>query len=161
MITRLLLMLAIAVVAKDGPTKLESPNYISPKLREALAKRMENHGRSAMRLTIGVVLLAYRDVAEVALELADATGLAKPRPGEEGTLNAALPPPFFVFQDQLRARASELARVAGQRNNSELSKSFARLTETCMACHAVYLHGLGAEEEWWPLGKGLRETTPK
>ncbi|MCC6807484.1 MAG: cytochrome c [Deltaproteobacteria bacterium] len=150
MITRILLMLALGSVVQDGPKKLPLPGYISPQLRKVLDKRMEHHGRGAIGLSIAVVLLAHDDVAELALGLAEQPGLARPRLGEEGTLNATLPAQFFSFQDQLRERAKELAAAAKQKNNAKMHAALGRVTETCMTCHAVYLNGPGSEEKWWP-----------
>lgn len=146
----MVLALALCFTSVDIPKKLPAPGYISPTLRALLDKRMEQHGRFAIRLTIGVVLLSYDEVGEVALQMSEEAGLAKPRLGEIGTLNATLPPLFFLFQEQLRTRAAALSRVAGERNNAKLNTAFHRLTETCMACHAVYLNGPGSHEEWWP-----------
>ena len=152
-----MLRIAAIVFALTSPTpeaskKLVLPGYISPVLRTLLAKQMEHHGEAAQRLTMGVVLLSYDDVAEVALDMSERPGLARPRQGEQATINVALPKVFFVFQDQLRARAKDLALGAKERNNAKLNKAFQRVTETCMACHAAYLNGPGSTEDWWPVG---------
>lgn len=152
MIARLLLVLAFSGIGPEAPKKgLQPPGYISAKLRRVLQKRMEHHGRAAMGLTIAVVLLAHDDVSELALQIADEPGLARPRDGEADTLNSALPAPFFEFQDQLRLRARELSTAAASRNNGKMNVAFGKLTATCMGCHSAYLNGPGAKEEWWPL----------
>lgn len=146
-----------AAKAPAKPKKLESPPYISPTARRVLDERMERHGMAAMRLTVSVILLAYNETREVAEGMASEPGLARPRPGEEGTLNAALPAPFFDFQDQLRARAQELALAAKEKNDAKVGAAMGRLTQTCISCHAAYLKGGGSEEAERKFEKGLDE----
>lgn len=145
MITRILLALAFSAAA---PKKtLPTPGYISPELRKVLDKRMESHGRAAMGLSIAVILLEHDEVAELALQIADAPGLA--RTNDKDTLNATLPPAFFKLQDRLRERARELAKVAGTKDNQKMHAAYARVTETCMSCHTVFLKGPGSEADPW------------
>jgi hypothetical protein len=128
MIPRLLLAVLLAGLGPDSPKKLEPPGYIPAKLRRVLQKRMEHHGSAAMGLTVAVVLLSHDDVAELALQIAEEPGMARPREGETDTLNSALPAKFFEFQDQLRFRARELSTAAASRNNGKMNAAFAKVT---------------------------------
>ena len=147
---KLLIVCGLIGAAPEAKKKLPPPGYLSPQLRKVLDKRMEHHGTAAMGLTVSVVLLAHDDVAELALKIADAPGLSRMREGQEDTLNALLPQRFFMFQDQLKRRARDLADVAAKRDNEKIHAAFSRLTQTCMGCHAVYLNGPGSDLPVWP-----------
>ena len=105
-----------------------------------LRPRMVRHGDDVTDLMWAVLLLdraqthalAERVVAEP--RLARAHGLH-----ELDTVNAALPPGFFVLQDELVTRAKAVAAASRQADDRVLSKAFGQLMETCVACHAAYL----------------------
>jgi hypothetical protein len=78
---------------------------------------MEPHSRNAVRLTLGVVRLSYDKMGEVPLRMSEEVGLAKPRRGEVGTINAT----------QLRTRAAALSCIV-----REVRLSFeARISRRC------------------------------
>jgi Cytochrome C' len=129
--------------ALSNTKKLKKPDYIPSSARAILDERMERHAEAAMRLSMSVVLLEYGDTWEVAQSIVDEPGIARPRTGDIDTINALLPPRFFEFQDQLKARAKELAEAAMQRNDTKLGAAYGKLTATCVACHSVYLNGAG------------------
>lgn len=147
----LFVLLSLIAAAPKAPPrhKLRPPGYISSQLRELIDKRMEHHGESALALTMGVLLLEYDAVGSVAEQLAERPGFARPRPGADDVISNALPPRFFDFQDQLRARARALAKAAAARDTAKISAAYNKLTATCVACHASYLNGPGSEEGLW------------
>jgi len=134
-----LILLALFATGKEAKKRLRSPNYISPAMRVILDNRMQHHGEAAMRLSMSVVLLDYADAWKAAQGISEQATLARPRPSEADTLNAALPPLFFDLQDELRVHADELQKAAEQRDPKKLGAAYGRLTSTCVACHAVYL----------------------
>lgn len=143
MALHLWLIFCLSTVTKSKPDarKLRAPDGLSVQARAMLAQKMESHGLGLMRLVADVVLLSYADVETAAHEIADQPGLARPRPDAPDTLNDQLPTRFFDLQDQLRTRASVLADAAKRQNDADMSAAFARVTETCVACHSAYLKG--------------------
>lgn len=126
---------------KDPPRMtLAEPAYLPPLARTVLRKRMERHGRDMPHLLLSVVLL-QRDVAK---SLADAIAaeprFSRPLPGDDEDLNRALPEKFFVLQEELRQRAKAVSEAAGKSDDKALGAAFARMTETCVACHSTYLN---------------------
>jgi hypothetical protein len=136
-----MVLLAAQPPATGAKKKLSSPRYISPAARMLLDQRMERHGEAAMRLAISVVLLEYEESGQVAKMLSEEATLARPKAGELDTLNAQLPARFFELQEELRARAGELADAAAKRNDAAMATAYGKLTSACVSCHSVYLNG--------------------
>jgi len=118
---------------------LGRPDYLSDLARQILRRRMERHGRDMLHLMTGVVLLRREVVQTIAQELAREPRITRPLPDARDELNSALPEKFFVLQDELRDRAKALEESAKGKNDKELADAFARLTQTCVACHSAFL----------------------
>jgi hypothetical protein len=125
---------------KKGDDGLAKPDYLSELARQMLRRRMERHGRDMTTLMTGVVLLKREVVQSLASNLAGEPRITRPLPDSRDDLNSALPERFFVLQDELRDRARQLADTARSGKDKELGESFARLTQTCVACHSTYLN---------------------
>jgi hypothetical protein len=109
-------------------------------LRETLTATMGRHGEELTFLLESVVFLRYDETEALARLLADEPKLGRPAAGDVESLNALLPDAFFVHQDQLSQRAKALAAAAKAKDDGSLVKAFGSLTETCVGCHAAYLH---------------------
>lgn len=107
-------------------------------VREMLTLRMQRHGEEMSDLLLCVVMLEYETTARLAAKLAEEPKLGRPAAAERGTLNAILPPAFFVQQDALAESARALSRAARERDDQQLVISFSNLTKSCVGCHSVY-----------------------
>ena len=137
----MMLCVSLLAFAKDLPrARLKDPDYLPPLARQLLRSRMERHGEDMIRLVIAVTLLQKDSAKSLATDIANEPKLTQPIAGGEGDLNAALPQQFFRLQDELRSRASSVADAATKPDNAALAQALGRLTETCVACHSVYLH---------------------
>lgn len=121
-----------------GP-EMAAPERIPPAARAVIASKMRRHAEQLPVLLMAVVVLDYSGVAKAAGEMFDEPALARPVTGDE--LNGLLPERFFQLQDDLRARVREVVAAAAQRDQSRLSSTFGGLTQSCLACHALYLTG--------------------
>lgn len=128
--------------AAPAPVKREltPPAYLPEIAREYLHRRMERHGRDMQELMFSVVLLTREVARDTATRIATEPRIAKPEQSDEDSLNRALPPRFFVLQDELRDRAKKVAAAANAGSDQQLGAAYAKLTETCIACHSVYLN---------------------
>lgn len=131
-------------VAEDA---LGRPDYLSDLARQILRRRMERHGRDMLHLMTGVVLLRREVVQTIAQELSREPRITRPLPDARDELNSALPEKFFVLQDELRDRAKALEESARGKSDKELADAFARLTQTCVACHSAFLAPKGTEPQ--------------
>ena len=118
---------------------LPSPDYLPDLARAFLRQKMHNHGRDMLGLVQGVTLLRYENTRLLATRIASEPRLVRPIAGGDNDLNAALPEQLFVLQDELRNQARNLAEAARKEDDAELARAFARVTETCVACHSAYL----------------------
>jgi hypothetical protein len=125
--------------AKEGP-RLPAPDYLPESARGLLRQKMERHGQDAKDLMFGVTLLQYDMARAAAQSISSEPRLVRPIAGGEDDLNALLPERFFVLQDEARTRAKAIAAAAEKRDNKALAESYGRLMETCVSCHAAYLH---------------------
>lgn len=132
--------------ARDDQS-LGRPEYLSDLARQILRRRMERHGRDMIHLMTGVVLLRREVVQTIAQELSREPRITRPLPDARDELNSALPEKFFVLQDELRDRAKALEAAAKGSSDKELGESFARLTQTCVACHSAFLAPKGTEPQ--------------
>jgi hypothetical protein len=131
-------MLLVAAGPGNERPRLRSPGYLPPMARELLVERMRDHRAIMSGLTWAVVLLDRPAVEELAGDLASAPRLARTDPSA-GDLNALLPARFFELQEQLSARARELSAAAKGKDDAALASAYGKLSETCVACHSVYL----------------------
>lgn len=136
---------AVADVARPAPhlraQELPAPSYLPQVARVVLRERMGRHGPDAVDLLMSVTLLRHQQAAEAAQRIANEPQLAEPSRADFNALNAALPSRFFVLQKQTQERARELAAAARAEDDGRVANAFARLTETCVSCHSVYLRG--------------------
>lgn len=126
--------------APPQPSALPQRQELPLVLRETLTATMGRHGEELTFLLESVVFLRYAESEELARMLADEPKLGRPAAGDRESLNALLPEAFFLHQDQLSERARVLAEAAKARDDKGLVKAFGALTETCVGCHAAYLH---------------------
>ncbi len=120
--------------------KLPTPSYLPELAREFLRRRMQRHGRDMQELLFAVVLLQREVARDTATRIAEEPRLARPEIADEDILNKALPPRFFVLQDELRDRAKAVAEAARKGDDKQLGAAWSRLAETCVSCHSVYLN---------------------
>jgi hypothetical protein len=119
---------------------LPAPDYLPESARGLLRKKMERHGEDARDLMFGVTLLQYDMARAAAQRISAEPRFVRPIAGGEGDLNALLPERFFVLQDEARLRAQAIATAAEKRDHKALAESYGKLMETCVSCHAAYLH---------------------
>ncbi len=131
--------------AQAAPTggHLAEPQYLPEAARALLHTRMQHHGATMTELLARVVLLDFEGTQRAAREIAQEPRLARPTSMDATQLNARLPERFFVLQDQLRERAAKLDSAAAAHDPARLASAYGQLTETCVACHSVYLTGAG------------------
>jgi hypothetical protein len=139
LLTAFLLLGAVAATVPPATPRMRARDDLPALARELLVERMGDHRASMSALTWAVVLLDRAAAAELASELASSPRLARTDPAN-GDLNGLLPPRFFELQDELHARAADLAKAAGGSDDAALARSYGRLSETCVACHSVYLN---------------------
>ncbi|HEX8705210.1 MAG TPA: hypothetical protein VF815_40640 [Myxococcaceae bacterium] len=125
--------------AKASPG-LPAPDYLPESARGLLRKKMERHGEDAKDLMFGVTLLQYDMARAAAQRISAEPRLVRPIMGGDGDLNTLLPERFFVLQEEARLRAQAIATAAEKRDTKALAESYGKLMETCVSCHAAYLH---------------------
>lgn len=132
--------------AKPAPAKwsMPAPAHLPQAARAILAERMQRHGAAMTDMVWAALFLDYDSAADIAQEIASEPRLARPFSRDASELNALLPESFFALQDELAARAEEVARVAPTKDPAALSASVGRLTDTCMRCHSAYLRDTAA-----------------
>jgi cytochrome c556 len=133
----------IATAAKKAPKKsLGAPSYLSAIARQLLTQRMVRHGRDMLALVESVLLLDRETTQRLAAEIAAEPRLTRPIAGGADDVNAALPERFFVLQDELKSRATDLAEAARLGDDVKLAARLGELTQTCVSCHSTYLEPL-------------------
>lgn len=118
---------------------LPHPAQISATTRALLQQRMARHGADMNELVAAVVLADLDEAQRRARSLAEDANLARPLSGDATELNSALPEDFFRFQDELRARARELADAAARRDARATAAAFGQVASACVGCHLSYL----------------------
>jgi len=134
----LALILRPSQLSPPGP-ELAVPDHIPPAARTVIRAKMRRHAEQLPALMSSVVVLDYDGVARAAGEIFDEPALARPVSGDE--LNGLLPAQFFVLQDALRAAARQVVDAAARRDSAQLARASARLNDTCISCHDLYVHG--------------------
>jgi len=119
--------------------KLERSQPLPDEVRLALRHRMRDHGDDMEGLLWSVLMLDYESTSAIADRMTMAPHLARPGPGAEGTLNEHLPPAFFTLQDELRTAIVSLKSSSDSKNNAQMAREYARIAETCIQCHGLYL----------------------
>lgn len=136
---------ARTVPSSRPPPHLEAPEGLPLAARDALAARMANHASDLEWLLAAALTLNHDLAAQAATEIANTPRFGRPLPGDTQSLNAMLPKRFFELQDQLAQRARAVAAAARSRNDQLLARAMGHMTETCVECHSVYLHGRRGE----------------
>ncbi len=116
-----------------------SEDFLSDNVRALLRKRMGRHGLDARELMYGVTLLRYDMARAAAQRIASEPRIARPVPGTEDDLSAALPESFFLLQDEVRMRAQAVMTSAERRQDKVLAENYGLLVQTCVACHSAFL----------------------
>jgi cytochrome c556 len=118
---------------------LETPSYLNALARQLLKQRMVRHGTDMLALVQAVLFLDHETTIRLAGEIAAEPRLTRPIAGGADDLNAALPERFFVLQDELKSRATDLVQAARGPDNVKLAARLGELTQTCVSCHTAYL----------------------
>lgn len=112
--------------------------------RELLRDDMMRHGQTLEQLLWSAVMLEHAATADAARDLLTQPRIPRPAPTTGEPQRGQIPMSFFDLQDRMYAAASELHRAATARDDMAAAKAYGDLTQTCIACHSIYLH-LGAE----------------
>jgi cytochrome c556 len=143
----LLLAAACAHPAPDAATNrvtLQRRDALPPLARSALKKPMARHGKDLEALLTAALSLDHAQTARVAARVAAEPRIA--RPGDAlDSVNAVFPESFFQLQDTFHERTLALGQAARAADDAAVADAFGRLTETCIACHAVYLR-MGSDD---------------
>ena len=131
--------------AVQPPARLQPPENLPGPVRAILKERMKSHAVDMRELMAAIMVLDYPVIRERATGIANDGSLARPLSGDASELNAALPPKFFTFQDELRERSRAVATAAERQNAFEVADTYGRLSETCVRCHGVYRQGIDAK----------------
>jgi len=138
-----ILMGGAALALDSKTTRKEAgdvrPDRLSAPTREFLSMRMKDHRVDMESLMRAVIVLDRRKAAVLSIRIAEDASLARPISGQTDLMNAQIPPRFFDLQEELRAAAREVSTAATKGSDMAIAKSFGKLTETCVACHASYL----------------------
>jgi hypothetical protein len=113
----------------------------------ALRHKMLDHGDDMESLLWSALMLDYESTAAIADRMAQAPTLSRAGPGQEDTINALLPPEFFTLQDQLSKSIANLKLAGTAKDDAALASEYAKVAETCIQCHSLYLQLPGAEVE--------------
>lgn len=134
----------------SGPAKVEQAAPQRPTLqrkeplpelaRDLLRKYMIEHGDSMESLLWSALMLEHQMTEVVVEQILGQPRLSRPVASEAGdTLNDWLPPRFYELQEQMFTAAEELRFAASKRDDVGTAKSYARLAETCVTCHSLFL----------------------
>ncbi|HEX3697937.1 MAG TPA: hypothetical protein VH374_21365 [Polyangia bacterium] len=124
--------------AVEPPVRSTPPVFIPEAARALLRMRMATHAKDMSDLMSAVVNLRYVDAEALAGEIVDDASLARPIGNDATELNALLPPEFFALQDRARDDARAVATGAHGLSAIDLGKAYGRLSEDCVACHALF-----------------------
>ncbi len=138
----LLLALAVGIAAPTAVSHAAPPAAalairLSATARELLKDGMRNHRSDMGSLATAVILLDHGGVARRAADIAAEPRLARPA-ADDAVLNAALPLAFFALQEKLASDATALSHAAAKADDGAMAKAYGQLTETCVACHALF-----------------------
>lgn len=139
--------LAADTKAKKPPASTEvrtgslpEPGWLPALARDLLHRRMQSHGKDVVRLVLASTLLEHGAAKEIAHRIATEPRISRPVAGSEDALNSSLPPRFFELQDALRTQAKAVEQAAAKKDDAALGAAVGQLTQTCVACHSVYLN---------------------
>jgi cytochrome c556 len=126
----------VRAVATPGGGDLAEP--LLPAARAILKERMSSHAVDMGMLVSAIMVLDYPSIVDRANAIAEDVNLSRPLSNDATELNASLPEKFFLRQDELRARAKELAAAASALNPYHVADAYGKLSEGCVRCHADY-----------------------
>jgi cytochrome c556 len=127
------LVQAVSPPRHAGPTE-----PLSDTARALLKQRMASHAKDMGELVSDIMLLHYERIRAGAQRIAGEARLSRPLTNDATELNSALPPKFFLYQDNLRLEARTLAEAAGRQHAFDVADSYGRLSQVCVRCHATY-----------------------
>lgn len=111
-----------------------------PKLAlDLLRKNMVEHGDNMESLLWSALMLDHQTTELVARQILAQPRMSRPTPAAGQTLNDGLPAQFFDLQDRMYEAAEELRKAAEARDDVGTAQAYAKLAETCVTCHSVYL----------------------
>ncbi len=134
-----LLLTACAAPASYGTFSLPESNYLPETARDLLAERMLNHGNDMSDLLWATLFLDEDSVRDIAEHIKATPRFARPIEKDATELNSSLPQEFFQLQDELIARATDLAEIASSHDANGMAAAYGALTQTCVRCHSLYL----------------------
>lgn len=126
------------IQAVAPPVRATPPGFIPEAARSLLRTRMASHARDMSDLMSAVVNLRYVDAEALAGEIVDDVSLARPVGDDATELNNLLPAQFFILQDRAREDARAVADGAHRMKAIDLGSAYGRLSERCVACHALF-----------------------
>jgi cytochrome c556 len=127
--------------AVSPPRHPGSAEPLSDAARALLKERMASHAKDMSELVSDIMLLHYDRIRDGAQRIAGEASLSRPLTNDATELNSALPPKFFLYQDNLRLEARTLAEAAGRQHAFDVADSYGRLSQVCVRCHATYRTG--------------------
>ncbi len=107
-------------------------------LRDVISTTMDEHRTSMDEVLRSALMLNFGQAEQAALRIARTS----PLPASAYQIDPTephLPAEFFAAQNELRVRANELARAAGQKDRRAMTRAFGRVTEACMQCHSLFV----------------------
>ena len=128
----------LAAVLLSPPDRHDPPEYLSNTTRELLRTRMASHATDMGELVQAIMILQYPRIAERAAAIAAQADLARPVSNDATDLASSLPPSFFEYQDELKARARTLEEAARAQGAFRVADAYGDLSKTCVKCHSVF-----------------------
>jgi len=136
---RSLLFVACLALGCASVRKLPAPEHLPESARALLTERMIDHGNDMSDLLWATLFLDDASVQDIAEHIRTSPRFARPISGDATELNTLLSEEFFALQDELVARADDLAESADRRDPEAMAAAYGALTQTCVRCHSVYL----------------------
>lgn len=127
-----------AAAARERP-RLERDEPLPELARDLLRKNMMEHGDDMEALLWAALMLDHPSTEAIARQILAEPRMSRPTPAAGETLNDWLPERFFELQDRMYESAEELQRAAARKDDLGTASAYARLAETCVTCHSVYL----------------------
>lgn len=124
--------------AFEAPVRTTPPEFIPDAARAMLRARMALHAKDMLELMSAVVGVRYVEAEALAGEMVDDASPVAPIGSDADELNKLLPAQFFVLQDQFRDDARAVAAGAHRLNAMDLGEAYGRLSQGCVACHALF-----------------------
>lgn len=134
---------AAVLAAAIAGARVRSPPPPEPELsgvaRALLRRGMAHHLRSTDRLYQAAIRLHFEEARAAAQAVVDEPSWTPPDRAGPETLNAGVPPRFYLLQEKMRASARSVGAAAAKQDAKGLGASLGALAQDCIACHAAYL----------------------